>query len=107
MGNRSAENSANKLNLQSVPIEQVTVADVSLTVDLADGRSITVPLAWYPRLFHGRAQERNNWRLIGRGVGIHWSDLDEDLSVEGIILGRLSNESQNSLQRWLQGRQKD
>jgi hypothetical protein len=107
MGNRSAENSANKLNLQSVPIEQVTVADVSLTVDLADGRSITVPLAWYPRLFHGRAQERNNWRLIDRSMGIHWSDLDEDLSVEGIILGRPSNESQESLQRWLESRQKD
>ncbi len=88
-----------------VDIQEVTVTDDSLTVDLVDGRSISVPLAWYPRLYHGTPEERNNWRLIGRGVGIHWPDLDEDLSVEGIILGRPSNENQRSLQRWLEERQ--
>lgn len=88
-----------------VDIQEVTVTDDSLTVDLVNGRSISVPLAWYPRLYHGTPEERNNWRLIGRGVGIHWPDLDEDLSVEGIILGRPSNENQRSLQRWLEERQ--
>ena len=71
-----------------------------------DGRTISVPLAWYPRLLYGTPEERQNWRLIGRGVGIHWPDLDEDLSVEGLILGRPSNESPQSLQRWLQQRSK-
>ena len=64
----------------------IAVTDDTLTVDLADGRSISVPLAWYPRLAHGSAEERNSWRLIGRGEGIHWPDLDEDISV-GVIAG--------------------
>ena len=81
--------------------QNVTVTDDSLTVDLMDGRTITAPLAWYPRLLHGTPQERNNWRLIGNGGGIHWPDLDEDLSVEGLLLGRPSGESQRSFQRWL------
>lgn len=82
----------------------ITVTDDTLTVDLADGRSISVPLAWYPRLAHGSAEERNSWRLIGRGEGIHWPDLDEDISVEGLIAGRPSGESQQSLAKWLQAR---
>jgi len=80
------------------------VTDDSLTVDFTDGRTISVPLAWYPRLMHGTPQERNNWQLIGGGEGIHWPDLDEDLSVVGLLLGRPSGESQNSLQRWLNER---
>ncbi len=76
----------------------------TLTVELADGRSLSVPIAWYPRLFHGSQQERENWELIGDGEGIHWPDLDEDISVEGLILGRSSGESQRSLQRWLDAR---
>jgi hypothetical protein len=83
---------------------QVTVTDDSLTVDLVDGRTLSVPLAWYPRLVHGTPQERDNWRLIGDGEGIHWLDLDEDLSVEGLLLGRPSSESQRSFQRWLDER---
>ncbi len=82
----------------------VTVTDDSLTVDLADGRTLSVPLAWYPRLVHGTPEERNHWRLIGDGEGIHWPDLDEDLSVEGLLLGRPSSESHRSLQRWLDER---
>ena len=73
---------------------QVSVTDDELEVDLADGRTVVVPLAWYPRLVHGTRQERNRWRLIGRGVGIHWPDLDEDISVEGLLAGRPSSESQ-------------
>jgi hypothetical protein len=55
-------------------------------IDLADGRSISAPLAWYPRLDHGTAAERANWRLIGRGEGVHWPDLDEDISVDNLLV---------------------
>ena len=90
--------------IQTVKGINVVTSDDTLTVELADGRSLSVPIAWYPRLFHGSPQERENWELIGDGEGIHWSDLDEDISVEGLILGRPSGESQRSLQRWLDGR---
>jgi len=79
-------------------------ADV-LSVGLSDGRTISVPLAWYPRLVHGSTAERRNFRLVGRGEGIHWPDLDEDLSVAGLLSGRPSGESQASLNRWLAGRE--
>lgn len=81
--------------------QQVQVTDDELVIALTDGRRISVPLAWYPRLLHGTPAERNHWRLIADGEGIHWPDLDEDLSVEGVILGRPSGESQASLKRWL------
>ena len=90
--------------IQIAKAQNVTVTDDSLTVDLTDGRTISVPLAWYPRLVHSTPQERNNWRLIGNGEGIHWPDLDEDLSVEGLLLGGPSGESQRSFQRWLDER---
>ena len=82
----------------------IVVTDVSLTVNFVDGRSISVPLAWYPRLVHGTPQERANWRIIANGEGLHWPDLDEDLSVEGLLFGRPSGESERSLQRWLNAR---
>jgi len=82
----------------------VTASDDALIVDLADGRTITVPFAWFPRLARGTPAERANWRLIGRGVGIHWPDLDEDISVESLLAGRRSVETQASLRRWLQAR---
>jgi hypothetical protein len=82
----------------------VAVTDDALAVELEDGRSISVPLAWYPRLLNGTAAERENWRLIGRGSGIHWPDLDEDVSVEGLLAGRPSAEGPSSLQRWLSSR---
>ncbi len=91
-----------ELNLAAV--EHVTVTSDALAVDLSDGRSIMVPLAWYPRLMHATDSERENWRLIGNGYGIHWEDLDEDISVEGLLLGKLSGESQTSFKRWLSGR---
>jgi hypothetical protein len=83
----------------------VDVTEDELSVDLEDGRTLSVPLAWYPRLLHGTKRERARWRLIGRGVGIHWPDLDEDISVEGLLAGRRSGESQASLQRWLEKRE--
>jgi hypothetical protein len=87
-----------------VRAETVTVTDDALTVELSDGRSISAPLAWYPRLVHGTPKERSDWRLIGQGVGIHWSALDEDISVQNLLAGRASGESQRSLKRWLSQR---
>jgi hypothetical protein len=82
----------------------LTVNDDSLMADLADGRTITVPLAWFPRLAHGTVSERTNWRFIGSGTGIHWPDLDEDISVESLLAGRRSGEAQDSLRRWMASR---
>ncbi len=93
--------SAVVIDLQQLSIQDVSTDDDTLTVDLSDGRSIAAPLAWYPRLWHGTSDERSRWRLIGGGQGIHWPDLDEDISLEGLILGKPSNESQKSLNRWL------
>ena len=84
--------------------EGVTVAEDTLTVDLSDGRTISVPLAWFPRLMHSTQKERNNWRLIGRGYGIHWKDIDEDISIEGLLAGKPSGESQTSFKKWLSQR---
>ena len=86
--------------------QQVTVTEESLIVDLADGRTISAPLAWYPRLWHATPSERNHWRMIGKGEGIHWPDLDEDISVENLVLGQPSGESPRSLSRWLEARSK-
>jgi hypothetical protein len=82
----------------------VVVSDDTLTVELSDGRVLSVPIAWYPRLSHGTATERNNWRLIGAGHGIHWPELDEDISVEGLLAGKSSGESQTSFKKWLEKR---
>jgi hypothetical protein len=82
----------------------VSVSDDTLSVDLRDGRSILVPVTWYPRLAAGSAKERANWRLIGLGEGIHWNDLDEDISLSGLLEGRPSGEGQGSFQRWLASR---
>ncbi|MGH7617316.1 MAG: DUF2442 domain-containing protein [Gemmatimonadaceae bacterium] len=76
----------------------------TLTVDLTDGRSIAVPLAWYPRLAHATAAELKNWRFVGQGEGIHWQDLDEDISVDNLLSGARSGESQRSFKRWLESR---
>ena len=82
------------------------ISDDALTVRLSDGRTISVPLLWFPRLSHATAEERSNWRWIGRGQGIHWPMIDEDISIEGLIAGRKSAESQMSLQRRLASREK-
>ena len=78
-----------------------SLTDDTLSVDLSDGRSISVPIAWFPRLLHASGQERSNWRLIGRGQGIHWEDIDEDISIEGLLTGRPSGESEESFKKWL------
>ena len=75
---------------------------MALTVDLEDGRTVSVPLLWYPRLAYAALEEREHWRFIGRGEGIHWPDLDEDISVANLLAGKRSGESQRSLKRWLE-----
>ena len=82
----------------------VSLTDDTLSVDLSDGRSIAVPIAWFPRLMHASEKERNNWRLIGKGQGIHWENIDEDISIEGLLAGRPSGESQKSFKKWLANR---
>lgn len=88
-----------------VPVAaNVTVTEDTLSVDLSDGRTISVPLAWFPRLLHGTKKERHNWRVIGKGYGLHWEDLDEDISIENLLLGQASGESQAFLEKWLSTR---
>jgi hypothetical protein len=82
----------------------LTLTDDTLSVELDDGRTLSVPLAWFPRLLHATAKERLDWRLIGNGEGIHWPAVDEDVSVEGLIAGRPSSESAQSLKDWLSRR---
>ena len=86
--------------------EAMTIAatEDTLTVKLSDGRTISVPLAWYPRLVHAMPQERDNWELSGGGQGIHWPDLDEDISIEDLLAGRKSGESHRSLQQWIEAK---
>jgi hypothetical protein len=84
--------------------QNVAVTDDTLSVDLSDGRTISVPIAWYPRLLNGTPEERMNWRFIGEREGIHWPDLDEDVSVENLLAGKPSGESQSSFKRWLEKR---
>lgn len=85
--------------------ENIAITGDTLTVDLSDGRTVSVPLAWFPRLLHASPKERNNWRLIGKGQGIHWEDLDEDISIENLLTGKSSGESQASFKKWLAERQ--
>ena len=84
--------------------QSVTVTEDALTVDLVDGRTIIAPLLWYPRLFYGTPQERNQVEILRDGAYLHWPDLDEDLTVAGILAGRRSCESPQSLRRWLDSR---
>jgi hypothetical protein len=81
----------NSSAIESKPFaREVQVTDHELTVTLADGRRISVPLAWFPRLLHATPHQRNTWELLGDGEGIHWPEIDEDLSVEGLLAGRRS-----------------
>ena len=96
--------STSGIDLKNAAAKGVTVGEDRLVVELSDGRTLAVPVAWFPRLLHGTPAERSNWRLIGSGEGIHWPDLDEDISVASLLAGRRSGETGDSLQRWLQAR---
>ena len=96
--------SSSAVEIRQARAQAVKVTDDGLTVDLADGRTITVPLAWYPRLLQASPAERGNWRFVGDREGIHWPDLDEDISVEGLLAGKRSGETQSSLKSWLEQR---
>ncbi len=82
-------------------IVSVRVTDDTIAVDLEDGRTIAVPISWYPRLAYGTPAERENFQISSAGYGIHWPDLDEDIGVEGLLLGKKSSESPESFARWL------
>lgn len=93
------------LTLEKDPLAiDVQVDDEKLMVDLADGRTLAIPLVWYPRLWHGSKDERQNWRLLGDGYAIEWPDLDEHIGVEGLLAGHRSGESERSFNRWLASR---
>lgn len=93
------------LTLDTEPIAvEVSVTDEKITVGLADGRSLSIPLEWYPRLLHGTAKERQSWQLLGDGYAIEWPDLDEHIGIEGLLAGRRSSESKRSIARWLASR---
>jgi hypothetical protein len=92
------------IEIEAPKAQDIKITDDTLRVDLSDGRTISVPLAWYPRLQHATSEERNHWRFIGKGHGIHWPDLDEDISVESLLAGKPSGESQTSFKKWLSRR---
>lgn len=92
------------VEIQEARAQAVHVTEDSLTVDLVDGRTVIVPLVWFPRLWHGSPQERARMEIIGDGAYIHWPDLDEDLTVASFLVGRRSGESPKSLKRWLAAR---
>lgn len=94
------------ITLRPTRVVNVTVTEDTLLLDLEDGRTIAVPIGWYPRLAYGTRAERANFHISGAGYGVHWPDLDEDIGVEGLLLGRRSSESAMSFERWLQRREK-
>ncbi len=98
--------SSSTVEVREAVAVQVAVSADALSVELADGRTISAPLAWYPRLTHATTAERRSWRLIGGGTGIHWPQLDEDISVANLLAGQPSAESQSSLKKWLAARGK-
>ena len=96
--------SSSGVEIQEARARSVSVGDDALTVELVDGRTIIVPLAWYPRLWHGTPQERNHFEIFGDGAYLHWPALDEDLTVAGLLAGHRSGESPESLSKWLASR---
>ena len=92
------------VEIQEARAQAVQINDESLTVDLVDGRTVIVPLVWFPRLWHGSSVERSRLEIVGDGAYIHWPDLDEDLTVASLLAGRQSGESAKSLKKWLAAR---
>ena len=97
-------NGMNFVEVTLARVLNVVVTDDTLSVDLEDGRTVSVPIGWYPRLAYGTDAERNNFEISGAGYGVHWSELDEDIGVEGLLFGKRSSESPSSFERWLKRR---
>jgi hypothetical protein len=97
-------NGMNSAEVSLARVLNVAVTDDTLSVDLDDGRTVSVPIGWYPRLAHGTDSERGNFQISGAGHGVYWPDLDEDIGVEGLLLGKRSSESATSFERWLNRR---
>ena len=98
--------SISALEIREARAQSIEVRDDSIVVQLVDGRTIIVPLAWYPRLWYGSPKERQHFEILGDGAYVHWPDLDEDLSIEGMVAGHRSGESATSLKRWLSSRER-
>lgn len=96
--------SSSGVDIQEARAQALSVSDEGLAVDLVDGRTVIVPLVWYPRLWYGSAEERNHFEIFGDGAYIHWPELDEDLTVAGLLEGKRSGESAPSLKKWLASR---
>lgn len=94
------------IDIQDLRAQEVEVTEDTLIVSLVDGRVIATPLAWFPRLWYGTPEERANFEIIGDGNYIHWPELDEDLSVSGILAGRRAKENPDSLKKWLEMRKR-
>lgn len=92
------------IDYESVKATNVRLSEDTITVDLEDGRTVSAPLAWYPRLMYANKKEKDNWRFIGNGYGIHWEDIDEDISIDNLLMGKASGESQQSFKKWLESR---
>ena len=92
------------VEIQEARAQAIKLTDEDLIVDLVDGRTVIVPLGWFPRLWHGSTRERNHFQLFGDGAYIHWPDLDEDLTIASLLAGRRSGESSRSLKKWLAAR---
>lgn len=82
----------------------ITVTEDTLTTRLSDRRTISAPLAWYPRLVHATPEERDNWEIHAEGQHLHWPDLDEDISMEMLLTGQRSGESRRSFKQWLKAK---
>jgi len=89
------------INYETTRARHVVIDEDTITVDLEDGRTVSAPIVWFPRLAHASEEERNNWRFIGDGEGIHWVDIDEDISIENLLFRKASGESQRSFKKWL------
>lgn len=94
------------IEIQEAGAGAAGVTDDALTVDLVDGRTIIVPLVWYPRLWNATPKERNHLVMLANGAYLHWPDLNEDLTVSGLLAGRRSGEGAESLKKWLKGRER-
>ena len=93
-------NLSTAVDIREARASSIHVTDSELVVELEDGRTIVAAIGWYPRLANGTPQERNDIKIMGGGIGIHWPQLDEDISVAGLLAGRKAGESAASLNRW-------